>query len=242
MASKAKYRIRNSKEYNKSLIQRGSITVWFSEDAIDKWHATPTGKRGRPATYSDDAILTALLIRFVFHLPLRALEGFLSSLVSVMNLCIYTPSYSQICRRAQLLGFGFVAQFTTEPLRSVRGAYDRAMCYRANFDHGSSLIVPPQRNARYRMNAPEYLEERNKVVLEIRGLGGDDDARTLWKKLKGYHRRSLAETGMYRFKTLFGSDLKSRVFQGQQAEAYVKSKALNIMTNLGMPQSEKIAA
>jgi len=47
---------------------------------------------------------------------------------------------------------------------------------------------------------------------------------------------------MYRFKTLFGSDLKSRVFQGQQAEAYVKSKALNIMTNLGMPQSEKIAA
>ena len=34
MASKAKYRIRNWKEYNKSLIQRGSITVWFSEDAI----------------------------------------------------------------------------------------------------------------------------------------------------------------------------------------------------------------
>ena len=73
-------------------------------------------------------------------------------------------------------------------------------------------------------------------------LGGDDDARKLWKKLKDYHRRSLAETGMYRFKTLFGSDLKSRVFQGQQVEAYVKSKALNIMTNLGMPQSEKIAA
>ena len=92
------------------------------------------------------------------------------------------------------------------------------------------------------MNAPEYLEERNKVILEIRGLGGDDDARKLWKKLKDYHKRSLAETGMYRFKTLFGSDLKSRVFQGQQLEAYVKSKALNIMANLRMPQSEKIAA
>jgi hypothetical protein len=47
---------------------------------------------------------------------------------------------------------------------------------------------------------------------------------------------------MYRFKTLFGGGLKSRIFQGQKAEVYIKSKALNIMTNLGMPQSEKIAA
>lgn len=70
MTSTAKYRIRNWKEYNRSLIQRGSITVWFSEDAIGKWQAAPTGKRGRPATYSNEAILTALLIRFVFHLPL----------------------------------------------------------------------------------------------------------------------------------------------------------------------------
>ncbi len=315
MVSKAKHRIRNWKDYNKSLVQRGSLTVWFSEDAIDKWHAAPTGKRGRPTTYSDDAILTALLIRYVFHLPLRALEGFLSSLVSVMGLCLYTPSYSQICRRAQLLGkelkrltkrkvtdlvidstglkvYGegewkvrqhgyskrrtwrklhlaicpdsneilFVKltdnktpdhkvypQFLKRAPKTVKrtygdGAYDRAMCYRANFNHGSSPIVPPQRNARYRMNVPEHLQARNKALLEISGLGGGDDARKLWKKMKGYHWRSLAETGMYRFKTLFGRDLKSRTFQGQQAEAYVKSNALNIMTRLGMPQSERIVA
>ena len=36
------------------------------------------------------------------------------------------------------------------------GAYDRERCYRANFNHGSSPIIPPQRNARYRMNAPEH--------------------------------------------------------------------------------------
>jgi len=48
------------------------------------------------------------------------------------------------------------------------------------------------------MNAPEYLQERNKAVLEILGLGGDDDARKPRKKLKGYHLRSLAETCMYR--------------------------------------------
>jgi hypothetical protein len=315
MTSKTKYRIRNWKEYNRSLVQRGSITVWFSEDAIDKWCATPTGKRGRPATYSNDTILTALLIRFVFHLPLRALEGFLSSLISIMALPVCTPSYSQVCRRAQLLGkdlkrltkrkirdlvidstglkvYGegewkvrqhgyskrrtwrklhlaicpdsneilFVKltdnktpdhrvypQFLKRAPKTIKrtygdGAYDRAVCYRANFHHGSLPIIPPQRNARYRINALEELQKRNAAVVEICGLGGDDRARGLWKKLTGYHRRSLAETGMYRFKILFGIDLKSRTFQGQQAEAYAKSKALNIMTNLGMPQSERVAA
>ena len=315
MTSKVKHRIRNWKDYNRSLVQRGSITVWFSEEAIDKWHAIPTRKRGRPSVYSDNAILTALLIRFVFHLPLRALEGFISSLVSVLDLRLSTPSYSQICRRAQFLGrdlqrltkrtitdlvidstglkvYGegewkvrqhgysrrriwrklhlaicpdsneilfvkltdnktpdhtvypqFLKQAPKTVLRTYGdGAYDRAVCYKANFNHGSIAIIPPQRNARYRNNAPEYLQERNKTLLEMKGLGGDDDARKLWKKLKGYHRRSLAETGMYRFKSLFGGNLKSRTFQGQQAEVYVKSKALNIMTNLGMPQSIKMTA
>ena len=117
------------------------------------------------------------------------------------------------------------------------GAYDRMICYRSNYNHGSSPIIPPQRNGQFRRDAPDHLLERNKSLLEIKGLGGDEDARKLWKKLKVYHRRSLAETGMYRFKTLFGRDLKCRTFQGQQSEAYVKAKALNIMTSLGMPQS-----
>src|SRR5271154_622092 len=41
------------------------------------------------------------------------------------------------------------------------------------------------------------MKSRNNSILEIVGLGGDNTARRLWKKLKGYHRRSLAETGMY---------------------------------------------
>jgi hypothetical protein len=88
----------------------------------------------------------------------------------------------------------------------------------------------------------QVLKYREKALLEIEGLGCDEDARKLWKKLKGYHRRSLAETGMYRFKIIFGRDLKSRTIQGQQSEVYIKSKALNIMTRLGMPESLKIAA
>lgn len=289
--------------------------MWFSPDAIDKWLAAPTGKRGRPSIYSDNAILTALLIRFVFHLPLRALEGFLSSLVLALGLCLQTPSYSQICRRAQLLGkdldrlskrkitdlvidstglkvYGegewkvrqhgyskrrtwrklhlaicpdsneilFVKltdnktpdhkiypQFVKKAPKTVKrtygdGAYDRAVCYRANYHQGSSAIIPPQKNGQYCKDAPDYLLERNNSLLEIKGLGGDEGARKLWKKLKGYHRRSLAETGMYRFKVLFGRDLKCRTFQAQQSEVYVKAKALNTMTKLGMPQSTRRVA
>lgn len=79
-------------------------------------------------------------------------------------------------------------------------------------------------------------------LLEISGLGGDDDARRLWKKLTGYHRRSLAETAMFRFKRLLGNDLKSKLLTNQRAEAIAKCEALNIMTKLGMPKSKRIAA
>jgi hypothetical protein len=86
------------------------------------------------------------------------------------------------------------------------------------------------------------MEVRNTSILEILGLGGDDRARKLWKKLKGYHRRSLAETAMFRFKRLFGSDLRNRMLETQKAELRAKCQALNIMTRLGMPISELIAA
>jgi hypothetical protein len=106
----------------------------------------------------------------------------------------------------------------------------------------SSTSESFRRNGRYRMNAPEQQQARNNALLEIRGLGGNDAGRKLWKSLKGYHRRSLAETGMYRFKTLFGADLKCRSIQGQHSEAYTKGRALNIMTGLGMPRSERVSA
>jgi hypothetical protein len=61
-------------------------------------------------------------------------------------------------------------------------------------------------------------------------------ARAIWKKLIGYHQRSLAETAMHRFKTLFGSNLMAREYSRQKAEIYAKSVAMNKMTQLGMPK------
>jgi hypothetical protein len=77
---KPTYHIRNWKEYNRALVQRGSITVWFTEETQSKWHPTPHALgKGRPQIYSDDAILCALLIRLVYRLPLRSLQRFLMS-------------------------------------------------------------------------------------------------------------------------------------------------------------------
>src|SRR5208282_6947315 len=79
---KDKYRIRNWREYNQSLVNRGSITFWFDKDSIAKWYsAEHTQKPGRPDTYSDDAIRCGLLVKAVFRMPLRALQGFIGSLI-----------------------------------------------------------------------------------------------------------------------------------------------------------------
>ena len=55
-------------------------------------------KKGRPKVYSDEAILCALIIREVYKLPLRMLQGFLISLFALLELNL--PSYSQISRRS----------------------------------------------------------------------------------------------------------------------------------------------
>ena len=99
---KDKYRIRNWKEYNQSLVNRGSITFWFDEDAISKWYSVErTDKPGRPETYSDDAIRCGLLIKSVFRTALRALQGFLISIIKHLGMDIICPHYSVFCRRAK---------------------------------------------------------------------------------------------------------------------------------------------
>lgn len=67
--TKAKYKVTNWRDYNNALRRRGDITIWFTEDAIARWHPEKTGGRGRPKEYSDITMETAGLIRQVFDLP-----------------------------------------------------------------------------------------------------------------------------------------------------------------------------
>jgi hypothetical protein len=70
---------------------------------------------------------------------------------------------------------------------------------------------------------------RDQQLSEIKGLGGDDLARSLWKKLTDYHKRSLVETTFYRWKQLLGATLKSRISKTQAVEAKIKCQILNKM-------------
>jgi len=96
---KTAYRISNWPEYEKSLRDRGDITVWFSQDAINAWTPAKTAKRGGQTIYSDIAIETALTLRAVFHLPLRQTEGFLASIMKLMDLDFPCPDHTTLSRR-----------------------------------------------------------------------------------------------------------------------------------------------
>ncbi len=81
---KRKYRVTNWRAYNAALVARGSLTVWFDEAAVAGWYETErTGRRGAPRRYAEVAVQCGLVVREVFHLPLRALTGFWGSLAGV---------------------------------------------------------------------------------------------------------------------------------------------------------------
>ena len=82
---RARYRVTNWPEYDAALVQRGSITVWFTEEAVAAWHAPATGARGGQPIYSAIAIETGLALRLVFHQPLRQTEGLLRSIAEVLG-------------------------------------------------------------------------------------------------------------------------------------------------------------
>lgn len=105
MEKKIAYRVRNWKDYNRSLINRGNLTIWFSEDAIKSWYQKPhkNKNRGRSFLYSDAYIELALTIRTLFHLPLRATQGFLEGLVFLLGLNLKISHYSRLSRRASTL-------------------------------------------------------------------------------------------------------------------------------------------
>jgi hypothetical protein len=91
--------VKNWHEYDQSLRDRGDITLWISQDAIDAWLPPMTGKRGAQPMYADIAIETALPLRLLFHLPLRQTEGFLGSVLRLRALSLPCPDHTTLSRR-----------------------------------------------------------------------------------------------------------------------------------------------
>src|SRR5215218_10175280 len=96
-------KVTNGPAYDASLRQRGSLMVWFTDEAITAWWAEPRTSRGGQPEYSDLAILTALTLRAVFRLAYRRTEGLIGSLIGLLGLDLAVPDHTTLCRRAETL-------------------------------------------------------------------------------------------------------------------------------------------
>ena len=100
---KQRHRVTNWAEYDAALRQRGSLTIWFTEEAIAAWRAEPRRTRGGQPHYSALAIRTALTLRAVFRLALRQTEGLIGSVLHLLGLDLAVPDHSTLSRRAATL-------------------------------------------------------------------------------------------------------------------------------------------
>ena len=305
------FRVRNWKDYNAALVRRGCLTVWLDEEVLRAWKHTGKRQRGAPLQYSTLAIMSALTIRHLFRLPLRATEGFLHSIFALLDCPLSVPDYTTLCRRARSLTVTLPHPRTKEPFHLVidstgiklygegewkvkkhgwrrhrqwrkvhiavdprtkiihaveatdnavtdaqafkplldqvkekiasvggDGGYDQRPVYAELHRRKIPHIIPPRHSAKVqsgKLNV-DASGRRNEVVKRIKEIGRDE-----WKKESGYHRRSLSETTMCRFKTIFGDHTRSRTLDRQMIDARIQCRMLNIMTGLGMPQSVRVA-
>ena len=309
---KALYRVKNWSEYDKALVQRGSITFWMSDGFEKKWMYVGEKQRGSQFDYTDQAILVMLTVKEIFHLSNRGVEGFVRSLFRIMKIDLPVPDHSTLSKRgkdlkvnlpkktnpslnivmdstglkiygegewkvrmhgvskrrtwrklhvganpedgeiqAVLLTENNVSddQAVKELLGQIEqtildfaadGAYDKRKVYDNLNAHSPevNILIPPRKNARIWKHGNTKTErlKRDENLRAIR-----KDGRQEWKKNSGYHVRSLAETTMFRLKTIFGDELSARLLATQTTQAFVRCAALNRMTHLGMPQSYIVA-
>ncbi len=116
------------------------------------------------------------------------------------------------------------------------GAYDKKK-FRAALPLETQQLIPPQKNAVISKRGDPALVQRDQAIKKIKKKG-----RSEWKKQVGYHKRSLSEVNMYRYKKIFSPELKARKPEYETAEVRIKCKILNRFVEIGMPESEKVAA
>jgi hypothetical protein len=308
---KSLYRVRNWSEYERALVERGSLTFWLSDGFEKVWMYTGEKQRGSQFEYSDKAIEIMLTLKEVFHLTNREVEGFVRSLFALMGMRLPVPDHSTLSKRGKTLKVklprkatgsmnlvidssglkiygegewkvrkhGYSKRRTWRKLHlgvdpecgeiqtvfltensvsddavvedmlaqieqrllscAADGAYDKRKVYEALNQHSPhvNILIPPRRDARIWQHGNSKAKplKRDENLRYIRKHG-----RRQWKEDSGYHMRSLAETVMFRLKTIFGSELSARLSETQSTQALIRCMALNRMTHLSMPQSYRV--
>lgn len=119
-AEKVQYRVTNWPEYDRALVQRGNLTIWFDEVFLrERWRPAPTGQRGAPFRYSDAAIQALLTLKAVFDLPYRMVEGLAGSIVRLLGVALSMPDHTLLSRRAKTLTVQIPRHPRTGPIHVV---------------------------------------------------------------------------------------------------------------------------
>lgn len=305
-SNKKKYKVRNWREYNESLVKRGMLDVYVDKFVLEGWQAKPNGKPGAQPKYSDLAIQITLQFGKIFSQKLRQTEGLVKSLFRLMNIDLSVPDHSTLSRKIEHISIDIpkaskekvilvadssglkvygegewkVRKYGWSKHRTWRkmhlaltpdgeiraaeltgnntadcdaidglfrqeeaeietfvgdGGYDKRKVYTACRKRKvKNILVPPQKNAKIFQhgNSRNKSHPRDENLREIR-----KSTRKKWKEKSGYHVRSLSETAMFRFKTIFGDKLNFRKFNSQKTEFLLSVSILNKMTSFGMPDS-----
>lgn len=125
---RSKRRVLNWAEYDAALRQRGSLTVWVTDEAIAHWKAAPRSTPGGQPAYSDLAITTALMLRAVFRMALRQSEGLLASILHLLGLELPVPDHSTISRRTKTVILPKPPRTTSDPLHLLVDSTGLKLC------------------------------------------------------------------------------------------------------------------
>ena len=312
---KDSYKIKNWKAYNKSLVQRGSISIWLEDSVLRSWRDIDVSKKVvGEQLYPDAVIQCCLVLGIVYHQALRQTTGFVASMLCLLGHASFpVPDYSTLCRRQSCLpvevskalaghkqldiaidstglkvyGEGEwkvrkhgaskrrtwrkltivinvhtqeimqvaltsnaeddaatgarILKGKVDKINSVRGdgAYDDFK-FREILGEKVKQIIPPPRSAVVHKGTEKkplapFLKQRNEAVEFIEGHD-----RKEWKIKEGYHRRSLNEVGMFRYKTSFSDNMSARNMESQKTEVALKCKILNKYRQQGMPLAYKV--
>ncbi|MEI8396917.1 MAG: transposase [Rhodospirillaceae bacterium] len=266
-----KRRVTNWKTYDASLRQRGSLTIWFTEETIAAWRAELRTTCDDQPHYSVLAISTALTLRAVCHFALRQIEWLIGSVLYLLGLDLPVPDHTTLGRRAKPLQLPAKLRSGNE---AICGEIIAAVLIDCAIDDASQVgVLLDQMESPLASCRGDGAYDRTEVYVKI--LRRDPEAKVVvpprsdavlsdtavtapmqrnrhiydiavkgrsgWQATRKYNRRTLVEAQIGRYKTVIGEALRSHTDEAQATEVNIVVLVLNRMLDLGHPESMRAA-